>query len=265
MLNRLLVPLVSVVTLSHAAGLLLPWVGVTGFMAFAAAMLVGLAGVVAVLLVVAAPDAALVKTLLAVVGRIERNEPPQPVHTTRTDDLGELARALNRLTNRDKAVEQANSDALTGLANRRGLQQKLEYAFKRQQSMALFYVDLDKFKPINDTYGHEMGDAVLKRTAELFQACVRENDLVARIGGDEFVLVMWELTDRKLLEDRAKKILETISEPMWVNDVRVKIGGSIGITVAPTDGESPEALMAAADETMYAVKKAGRNNWKFYS
>jgi diguanylate cyclase (GGDEF)-like protein len=210
-------------------------------------------------------DTKLLQQMVAVCAKLERTEQPQPLPTNRTDVIGELAAAINRLFKRDKAVEQANSDALTGLANRRGLLQKLEYAFKRKQPLALFYIDLDKFKPINDTYGHEMGDAVLKRVAELFLANVRENDIVARLGGDEFVLVMLDLTDRALLSDRATKILATISEPMWVNDVRVKIGGSIGITVAPQDGETVEALMAAADETMYAVKKAGRNNFKFYS
>lgn len=214
---------------------------------------------------VSAGDAGLIQQMVSVCAKLERNEQPQPLPANRTDALGELANAINRLFKRDKAVEQANSDALTGLANRRGLLQKLEYAFKRKQPLALFYIDLDKFKPINDTYGHEMGDAVLKRVAELFLANVRENDVVARLGGDEFVLVMLDLTDRALLSDRATKILATISEPMWVNNVRVKIGGSIGITIAPQDGETVEALMAAADETMYAVKKAGRNNFKFYS
>jgi diguanylate cyclase (GGDEF)-like protein len=254
------------ILIAQVLGVALPFVGVTGFMAVMITIGLTLLFVAGIISIMLGSDIALVTTLLAVVGRIERNETPQPLVVTRTDELGELARAINRLTNRDKAVEQANSDALTGLANRRGLLQKLDYALnKRKQPLALMYIDLDKFKPINDTYGHEMGDAVLKQVSALFTANVRENDLVARIGGDEFVLVLWDMTDRKLLEDRAAKVLAAISEPMWVNDVRVKIGGSIGITIAPTDGETPEALMAAADETMYAVKKAGRNNWKFYS
>lgn len=266
MLNRLLLPVCVAILLTQAAGLAMPLLGLTGFIATLATAALTLVAVAAVVAVVVGADATLIKQLLAVVGKIERNETPQPLKTTRTDDLGELVRAIGRLTNRDKAVEQANSDALTGLANRRGLMAKLDYALnKRKQPLALMYIDLDKFKPINDTYGHEMGDAVLKKTADLFTANVRENDLVARIGGDEFVLVLWDITDRKLLEERAAKVLAAISEPMWVNDIRVKIGGSIGITIAPTDGETPEALMAAADETMYAVKKAGRNNWKFYS
>ncbi|MCP5405411.1 MAG: GGDEF domain-containing protein [Pseudomonadaceae bacterium] len=262
---RALVPVIVAVLVGQALLFVFPALMGAGLAATMAAVAATVVLAALALLVFGGGDAALAKEMLAVVTKIERNETPQPVQTTRTDDMGELAAAINRLTNRDKAVEQANTDALTGLANRRGLNQKLAYAFKRNQPLALFYIDLDKFKPINDTYGHEMGDAVLKRVAELFLANVRENDVVARIGGDEFVLLMFDLTDRKLLEDRAEKILTAISEPMWVNDVRVKIGGSIGITVAPTDGESPEALMAAADETMYAVKKAGRNNWKFYS
>lgn len=265
MSNRLLVPAVVAAVVGQSLHLVLPLVMEPGLTATLLAALATVVLVALVVLLLGGADASLVNQMLAVVAKIERNETPQPLPTTRTDGLGELAAAINRLTNRDKAVEQANTDALTGLANRRGLQQKLANAFKRNQPLALFYIDLDKFKPINDTYGHEMGDAVLRKVSELFIANVREHDTVARIGGDEFVLVMYDLTDRKLLEDRAKKVLDAISEPMWVNDVRVKIGGSIGITVAPTDGENPEALMAAADETMYAVKKAGRNNWKFYS
>ncbi len=210
-------------------------------------------------------DLNLINAIRDAVTKIEHNDVPVPVETDRTDELGELAQSINRLTKRDKAVEQANTDALTNLANRRGLLQKLTAAFNRKETLALFYIDLDKFKPINDTHGHEAGDAVLKKVADLLTACVREKDTVARMGGDEFVVVMYELTDRKLLEERAKRMLEALSEPMWVGDVRVKIGGSIGITIAPTDGETVESLMHAADETMYAVKKAGRNNWKFYS
>ena len=228
-------------------------------------MLLTIGAVLLAVLSLAKADSALIGQMVQVVQKIERNETPQPLPATRTDELGLLASGINKLTNRDKAVQQANTDALTGLANRRGLLQKLEYAFKRKQPLALFYIDLDKFKPINDQYGHEMGDAVLKKVSELFLASIRENDLAARLGGDEFVLVMFDLTDKALLTERAAKILATISEPMWVNDVRVKIGGSIGITVAPTDGDTVEALMAAADETMYAVKKGGRNNFKFYS
>jgi diguanylate cyclase (GGDEF)-like protein len=210
-------------------------------------------------------DTAPVAAARQFVTQLESGLQPAALETTRTDDLGELLRALNRLTNRDKAVQQANTDALTGLANRRGMVQKLEQAFKAGKELALFYVDLDKFKPVNDQYGHEMGDAVLRKVAEFLNACAREGDLVGRLGGDEFVIVFYGLTDRKLLTERAEKLLALLNEPFWINGTRIKIGGSIGITIAPADGSSTEALLNAADETMYAVKKAGRNNFKFYS
>lgn len=210
-------------------------------------------------------DVSLVARALAFIKTLEGGQMPEAITTHRKDELGELTHALNRLTNRDKAVQQANSDALTGLANRRGVLQKLEAAYKAQRPLALFYIDLDKFKPINDTYGHEAGDAVLKRVAELFTAAVRDNDLVARIGGDEFLIILFGMTERDQLAERAQKMIDLVSEPMWVGDVRVKLGASIGITVAPQDGNTVEALMSAADETMYAVKKAGRNGFKFYS
>lgn len=222
-------------------------------------------GVLGVVYLFVKEDARFINQLRLNVEKIESGVLPDPVATKRTDELGNLTAAINRLGRHDKATQQANTDPLTGLSNRRGVLQKLDNAFKRSQPLALFYIDLDKFKPVNDQYGHEMGDAVLKKVAELFTACVRENDTVARLGGDEFLIVFYGLTDTNLIEERAKKILEIINEPIWVNDLRIKLGASIGITVAPKDGSSVEALMQAADETMYAVKKAGRNAYKFYS
>jgi diguanylate cyclase (GGDEF)-like protein len=214
---------------------------------------------------ISAADEALLKKMIHFVSQLESGLAPAPVESTRTDSMGELARGLNRLTNRDKAVQQANSDPLTGLANRRGMVQKLDTALKNGQPLALFYIDLDKFKPVNDQYGHEMGDAVLRKVAEFLLACVRDGDVVARLGGDEFVVIFMGLTDKALLTERAQKILHLLNEPFWVNDQRIKIGGSVGITLAPIDGNTTDTVLHAADETMYAVKKAGRNNFRFYS
>ncbi|HEX2858882.1 MAG TPA: GGDEF domain-containing protein [Alphaproteobacteria bacterium] len=210
-------------------------------------------------------DEDLLKKLLHFAAQLESGVAPAPVETTRKDLMGELANGLNRLTNRDKAVQQANSDPLTGLANRRGMVQKLDHALKGGKELALFYIDLDKFKPINDQYGHEMGDAVLRKVAEFLTACVRDGDVVARLGGDEFVLIFFNLTDKALLTERAQKVLTLLNEPFWVGETRIKIGGSVGITVAPADGATTDAILNAADETMYAVKKAGKNNFRFYS
>lgn len=261
---RTLTVLTLALTVAQVINLVAPNVigGFAGFL-ISAAFTFGLVLGAAYLLL--QQDIALINRALGFIKTLEGGQMPEAVGTYRKDELGELVHAMNRLTNRDKAVQQANSDALTGLANRRGVLQKLEAAYKASRPLALFYIDLDKFKPINDQYGHEAGDAVLKRVAELFTAAVRENDLVARLGGDEFLIIMFGMTDRDQLSDRAQKIIDMVSEPMWVNDIRVKLGASIGITIAPEDGHTVEALMAAADETMYAVKKAGRNGFKFYS
>ncbi len=228
-------------------------------------LVVGLGGMLGLAVVLIQADSRLIIQLRQNVEKIESGLQPEAVTTPRLDELGILAAAINRMGKHDKATQQANTDPLTGLANRRGVLSKLESAFKRQQPLALFYIDLDKFKPVNDQYGHEMGDAVLVKVAELMTACVRENDTVARLGGDEFLIVFFGLTDKALIEERATKVLDLLNEPMWVNNTRIKIGGSIGITIAPQDGTSVEALMQAADETMYAVKKAGRNAFRFYS
>lgn len=254
--HRYTLPLVVISVVGAVVSLLIsPLVGAV----------VTVVGTLTLAFLLAATDAKLVDQLRAAVEKVESGLIPELIQTPRTDELGHLAAAVNRLGRHDKAAQQANTDPLTGLANRRGILQKLETAFKKQQPLTMFYIDLDKFKPVNDQYGHEAGDAVLRKVAELFTACVREGDAVARLGGDEFLIVFFGLNAREKAEERAQKIIEVINEPMWINDIRVKLGASIGITMAPTDGATVEALMQAADETMYAVKKAGRNGYKFYS
>ncbi len=256
MVQRLSVPMGAAALVGIALGLFThPLLG----------LLVTAGGMYGVALLLVQADAALARQLRQQVEKLESGLQPEAVATPRIDELGNLTAAINRLGKHDKATQQANSDPLTGLANRRGVLSKLESAFKRNQPLALFYIDLDKFKPVNDQYGHEMGDAVLLKVAELMNSCVRENDTVARLGGDEFLIVFYGMNDKALIEERAQKVLDLLNEPMWVNNTRIKIGGSIGITVAPTDGATVEALMQAADETMYAVKKAGRNAYRFYS
>jgi diguanylate cyclase (GGDEF)-like protein len=227
-----------------------------------AVIVIGVLGFVALL---ARQDAAALNALRISVEKLESGTVPEALNLKRIDELGTLSASIARLGKTDKAAQQASTDPLTGLANRRGVLQKLDAAFKRQQPLALLYIDLDKFKPINDQYGHEAGDEVLRKVAALFRACVRDEDTVARLGGDEFIIVLYGLTEKAMVEERVKKIIDLINEPMWLNDLRVKLGASIGITMAPLDGGTVESLMQAADETMYAVKKAGRNGYRFYS
>ncbi len=254
-LQRYLVPVAVIVVGGSALSFINVFLGVV-------VTLVGTLGLISLL---ARQDSTAIDQLRHMVEKIESGMVPEPLNLNRIDELGTLAVAVGRLGKTDKAAQQASTDPLTGLANRRGMLQKMDAAFKRQQPFALMYIDLDKFKPVNDTYGHEAGDAVLRKVAEIFNSCVRDEDTVARLGGDEFTIILYGMTDREQIEERAKRIMEVINEPIWLNDLRIKLGASIGITVAPTDGASVESILQAADETMYAVKKAGRNNYRFYS
>ena len=253
--QRYVIPVATTLAVGAALTFVSPVLGVV-------VTVVGTLGMVALL---ARQDGTTLDTIRVAVEKLESGTVPESFTFKRHDEIGNLAAAIGRLGKTDKAAQQASTDPLTGLANRRGMLQKMDAAFKRQQPFALMYIDLDKFKPVNDTYGHEAGDAVLRKVAELFRACVRDEDTVARLGGDEFTIILYGITDKEQIEVRAKRIMELINEPIWLNDLRIKLGASIGITVAPQDGATVESILQAADETMYAVKKSGRNNYRFYS
>ena len=162
----------------------------------------------------------------------------------------------------------ANHDALTGLPNRRLLEDRLQQAVgqaRRKQTMAaVMLVDLDGFKLVNDRFGHRMGDRVLAAVAARLRRCVRETDTVARMGGDEFVVV---LSDQRNLEDSstvAEKILSTVAEPIPLGGQTFEIGASIGISLYPRDGATADELLRQADVAMYQVKEAGKNRYQFY-
>ena len=162
----------------------------------------------------------------------------------------------------------ANHDALTGLPNRRLLEDRLQQAVgqaRRKQSLAaVMLVDLDGFKLVNDRFGHRMGDRVLAAVGARLKRCVRETDTVARMGGDEFVVV---LSDQRNLEDAAtvaEKILSTVAEPIPLGEQTFEIGASIGISLYPRDGATADELLRQADIAMYQVKDAGKNRFQFY-
>lgn len=180
---------------------------------------------------------------------------------------------IRNITERKKALEKiqhlAHHDALTGLPNRTLYIERVGRAIHRSRRsgkpLALMFVDLDKFKPINDELGHEAGDQVLKTVAERMLACMRQSDTVARFGGDEFVAILENLDHADSASVVAKKVIKTLSDPIDVGDgIRATVGASIGISVYPQDGGSMDELARAADEAMYAVKEGGRNNYKFY-
>jgi diguanylate cyclase (GGDEF)-like protein/PAS domain S-box-containing protein len=180
------------------------------------------------------------------------------------------------ITERRRSQEQirqlAYFDALTGLPNRRLLQDRLEqaliYARRSGVLAAVAFLDLDHFKQINDTHGHEAGDELLKATAQRLTRCVRHGDTVARQGGDEFILVLTEIGDLGGAEKVAKKIVRALAEPFdlaAMNLVVDIITASVGIAVFPLHGDNVQDLMKRADLAMYAAKEGGRNGYRVYA
>jgi len=164
-----------------------------------------------------------------------------------------------------KAAEQrvfrmAHHDALTELPNRNLFGDRVVEAFKRAkrhtEKLALLFVDLDKFKPINDTYGHAVGDEVLKAAANRLRFGVRATDTVARVGGDEFMVLLEELADAEEAEEIRQKLQTELCQPMRLSHHKVAIGASIGIAVYPDNGSEIAELMDYADQDMYARKHA---------
>jgi diguanylate cyclase (GGDEF)-like protein/PAS domain S-box-containing protein len=163
----------------------------------------------------------------------------------------------------------AHHDALTGLANRTLLQECLKAAIDaavaHHKQGALAFLDLDNFKHINDTFGHEAGDAVLREVASRLRASMREGDTVARLGGDEFVLVIAEQPDVAQLAVLVERIRQSVSAPIHVAGREILPATSIGVSLFPQDGRTVDHVMRAADAAMYHAKTLGRNNVQFYS
>jgi diguanylate cyclase (GGDEF)-like protein len=163
--------------------------------------------------------------------------------------------------------DMALTDSLTGLANRRYLMMQLERELARAHrdsaGFAILLIDLDGFKPINDRYGHEVGDAVLKEVARRLSASARESDLVARLGGDEFVLLLPMNNDDPNIEQTARKIadkiIHTLTQDIQVGEHLLCIGASVGFSLGPSDGKMIDELMRKADQALYRVKAAGGN------
>lgn len=163
----------------------------------------------------------------------------------------------------------ADHDALTGLANRASLQHELARAIKRsdrsQKRFAVMFIDLDRFKHINDTLGHGVGDAMIKACGERLSAVLREDDTVARFGGDEFVLLLENLSDAGDAATLADRVLACCAEPFMVEGRELHVTGSIGVSVYPEDGDDAETLLKNADTAMYRAKDKGRGSYQFYA
>jgi diguanylate cyclase (GGDEF)-like protein/PAS domain S-box-containing protein len=163
----------------------------------------------------------------------------------------------------------ASHDALTGLPNRTAFSELLNAARaaarRHAHSLAVMFVDLDRFKVINDTLGHEAGDVVLQQAARRLRHTLRASDVVARLGGDEFVVMLPEVTDGSHAETAARKVLAALVQPLHVQGRELALTASIGICLYPQDGEDEQALMKNADSAMYRAKEAGKNIYKFHS
>jgi diguanylate cyclase (GGDEF)-like protein len=172
---------------------------------------------------------------------------------------------------REQRIETlAYHDALTALPNRalllRLLERELAARKRLGNALAVCFLDLDGFKPINDTHGHAAGDAVLEVVAERLQESVRGNDVVARLGGDEFVIVLTHLADSLVVRDTLQRLLERISLPIALPDgVTAQVSASLGVALCPGDGDSVDILLRRADEAMYNAKESGRNQVRFYA
>lgn len=177
------------------------------------------------------------------------------------------------ITKRKAAEKQmqflAYHDGLTGLPNRELFFDRLEHAIahahRNRRMVAVMFLDLNKFKQINDTLGHHVGDQLLQRVAQRLTASVREDDTVARLGGDEFTVVLESIVQAGDVSSVARKIMAALSQPMQLDEHEIDVTTSIGISLYPTDGEQPEALIKCADTAMYLAKQDGRNNFRFFS
>ncbi len=190
------------------------------------------------------------------------------------DEMGYLARAFNAMTEavrreQAKLHRQANFDTLTGLPNRMmafdRIKQEISRAKRSDQRFAVFFVDLDNFKNVNDSLGHAVGDELLVAIGTRVQACIRESDIVARLGGDEFVVLAPDIANEVKVEEFAERLIKAVSEPQELAGRHVVANCSIGIAIYPDNGKSVEELMANADNAMYQAKSTRDGSAIFFT
>ncbi|MBQ4833526.1 EAL domain-containing protein [Pseudoalteromonas sp. MMG010] len=211
------------------------------------------------------------------------------VNKTSQDEVGELTTCFNSMLHtieqRESSLEKqvklrtdelqtaneqlhkyAYHDGLTDIPNRRFFYEKLHSLVSTpNMKFALFFVDLDGFKEINDTLGHDFGDLLLYQVAKRFSHCIRADDLVARLGGDEFTLIVNDIENTERAAEIGKKLLDSLIEPIHLKNEKVFVTGSIGIAFYPADGDTVEALVKRADQAMYLSKSKGRNCFQFFT
>ena len=173
-----------------------------------------------------------------------------------------------------KAIEElswkrANYDALTGLPNRRLFQDRLEQDIKHAErtglAIALMFIDLDRFKEVNDEHGHDAGDDLLQQVSDRINSNIRKTDTLARLGGDEFTVILTDFKDDDHINTLSQKIVQEVAKPFKLKDKTINISCSLGVTYFPMDASRPEELLKNADKAMYKAKGAGRNQVSFFS
>ncbi len=181
--------------------------------------------------------------------------------------LGVIEDITDRKQSAERIAHLAHYDALTDLPNRVSFREQLEQALKRVrrgEQLAVLYLDLDKFKSVNDTLGHQGGDELLKTVAERLRKCLRDTDIVARLSGDEFAIVQTSVRDETDVTDLVKRIHDTIRLPCELSGHQLAADASIGIAMAPDDGTEPDQLLKNADLAMYGAKADGRGTYRFF-
>jgi len=175
----------------------------------------------------------------------------------------------SRMENEERLSFMAHHDALTELPNRTlfmdRLSQSLAHARRYSKRVAVLFIDLDRFKNINDTLGHDIGDQMLAQLADRLGASIRQGDTVARLGGDEFAVLLNDIENEQVVSQLAKMILLALEQPLEVEGRELFITASIGISMFPNDGDEPGTLLKNADIAMYKAKDMGKNNYQFYS
>lgn len=191
--------------------------------------------------------------------------------------LAAKIKAMQRISDMRKklfeATEQltilSTTDTLTGINNRfqfnRSIKEQIHQSIEHDQVFALLFIDLDKFKIVNDSLGHQVGDALLIQVTHRLQSCIRSDDFLARMGGDEFAIILNNITDYSITETITKRIISSLATPFNLSNQVIHITTSIGITYYPGDATTEEDLLRNADIAMYQAKQAGRNNYKFYN
>lgn len=177
-------------------------------------------------------------------------------------DISKQKQAENRL------AYQAFHDALTGLPNRYLFFDRLDWAIlqakRHQTSCAVLFIDLDHFKYVNDTFGHDKGDLVLQKTAQKIKSCIRENDTFARMGGDEFTVLLQDFDTLDDISLTSQRIIQALESPIYINGQKIYVSASIGVSIFPEDGEDASVLMKHADTAMYSAKNDGRKRHHFF-